>query len=785
MRPTRILPAAFAAILLLPANLSAIQKIYGLNFSAFKAGQSPGTPPCLSEAQIRERIGIIAPYTTWIRTFGTGNCLDQAGRIAQEFGLKVAMQAWLSRDVTSNQDQMARLIAEAQNGRVDLAIVGSEVLYRGDLTENQLLSYITQFRNAVPGVKVATSDTYTELLAHPAVIAAGDVVLPTIYSFWEGHSIDIAMGQTHLAWQRVRSAAGGREVIVAEAGWPSGGNPVRNAVPSPANQSRFFKSLVSWSKANSIALFVFSAFDEAWKANTGEGAVGATWGIFNEAGQLKAGMQPVFDGQTSPDDWSGNALPGGPGTPEIEITYLPAYSAFLSPENTIRGKLLHAAPAQYRIATYIQVNGLFWTKPTESQRTVEIQADGSFSVLAVTGGSDHLASRFVLFALPAGAVPPLALGIATLPPDLYQQSIAVRDVTRTANSIRGRVTDFDGNPVAAVNVVLTGTNLLTQTTADGYYSFAVLPNSGTFTLAASKSGWAISPPALTVAGQGAAITNLRATSCTGYTLSPQHIVAEPSGGSFAVTIQTGCHWEATVSPAAANLVSLIAPVSRTGTGTLQFNVLPNLAAVPRMASISINGNLIQIAQKGAGVPQLFQDVTPSNVFFDYTYLMSRDNIYGGCASGVYCVNDLTTRAVMSESAIRSFYGDAFDYPTTPYFTDVPFNHPQFRYIQKMKQLGVTDGCTATTFCPGDPVTRGQMAVFIIRLKLGLNSPLQFSYHPSPYFLDVPPSHLFFPYIQKMRDLGITLGCTANTYCGDAFNTQGQISVFAIRGFRTP
>jgi hypothetical protein len=140
---------------------------------------------------------------------------------------------------------------------------------------------------------------------------------------------------------------------------------------------------------------------------------------------------------------------------------------------------------------------------------------------------------------------------------------------------------------------------------------------------------------------------------------------------------------------------------------------------------------------------------------------------------------------MAEYSIRAFYGEQFDYPATPYFADVPVNHPQFRYIQKMKQLGVTDGCTATTYCPGDPVTRGQMAVFIIRLKLGLNSPLQFSYQSTPYFTDIQPGHLFFAYIQKMRDLGITLGCTAASYCGDDFNTLGQISVFAIRGFRTP
>src|SRR5437867_3823709 len=40
--------------------------------------------------------------------------------------------------------------------------------------------------------------------------------------------------------------------------------------------------------------------------------------------------------------------------------------------------------------------------------------------------------------------------------------------------------------------------------------------------------------------------------------------------------------------------------------------------------------------------------------------------------------------------------------------------PYFPWIQKMKQFGSTTGCSPTTYCPDDPVTRGQMAVFIER-----------------------------------------------------------------------
>jgi hypothetical protein len=39
----------------------------------------------------------------------------------------------------------------------------------------------------------------------------------------------------------------------------------------------------------------------------------------------------------------------------------------------------------------------------------------------------------------------------------------------------------------------------------------------------------------------------------------------------------------------------------------------------------------------------------------------------------------------------------------------------------MRQLGITAGTTPTTFSPGDPVTRGQMAVFIIRALMNTNA----------------------------------------------------------------
>jgi hypothetical protein len=120
----------------------------------------------------------------------------------------------------------------------------------------------------------------------------------------------------------------------------------------------------------------------------------------------------------------------------------------------------------------------------------------------------------------------------------------------------------------------------------------------------------------------------------------------------------------------------------------------------------------------------------------------------------------------------------FTYPATPYFTDVPSTHWAFKFIQKMKELGITGGCTQTTYCPDNPVNRAEMAVFIIRAKYGSS----FSYSTTPYFTDVLSTHWAFKFIQKMKETGITGGCTASTYCPGDSVTRAQMAVFLTKGF---
>lgn len=182
--------------------------------------------------------------------------------------------------------------------------------------------------------------------------------------------------------------------------------------------------------------------------------------------------------------------------------------------------------------------------------------------------------------------------------------------------------------------------------------------------------------------------------------------------------------------------------------------------------------------------QAFNDVPSSSSFFDYINVLSSWLITKGCSStpSLFCPTDLVKRQELATFIIRSMLGDSFTYTPTPYFTDVPASSPYFPYIQKLADLGLTHGCTPTTYCPLNPVTRMDASVLIVRGKLESLFGDKFTYPTTPVFTDVPATLSQFPYVQKMYELGITTGCTATTFCPNNNLTRQEIATFLTRAF---
>jgi glycoside/pentoside/hexuronide:cation symporter, GPH family len=262
--------------------------LHGLCFSAYVEGQGAGD--VLSEQQIRRRLDIIAPSTQWIRSFACTEGHDGIPRLARAKGLKTMVGAWISHDRDRNEREILALVRLAEEGLVDIATVGNEVLLRDELSEHELLGHVRRVRALLPShVPVGCVDAYHQFLDRPALTEACDVLLPNCYPFWEG--VDIAHASLYLRHMHalVQEVAHGKRVIVAETGWPGEGQTVSAAVPSPENAMRYFVDAQDWARREGVELFYFSSFDEPWKLLQ-EGEVGTRWGLWDKNERPKYGV---------------------------------------------------------------------------------------------------------------------------------------------------------------------------------------------------------------------------------------------------------------------------------------------------------------------------------------------------------------------------------------------------------------------------------------------------------------------------------------------------------------
>ena len=158
------------------------------------------------------------------------------------------------------------------------------------------------------------------------------------------------------------------------------------------------------------------------------------------------------------------------------------------------------------------------------------------------------------------------------------------------------------------------------------------------------------------------------------------------------------------------------------------------------------------------------------------------SILSACATGPlqYCPANNLTRADAARDLLRAKYGGFYNPPTpaSQRFTDVPPSHWAYNWIDKLAADGITGGCTPTTYCPNDSITRAQMAVFLLKAKHGAG------YTPpaaSHYFADMS-GHWAEAWADEAYREGITSGCGAGNYCPENPVTRDVEAVFIENTF---
>ncbi|KAK0252439.1 hypothetical protein B0A54_10374 [Friedmanniomyces endolithicus] len=226
-----------------------------------------------------------ASGSTLVRGYAASdcNCAQQILPAAKNKGFKVILGIWPDTDASYAADKAAiQTYANQYADQVYAVTVGSETLYRGNFTGEQLLEKINDVKSILPSsVKIGTADSWNKYAdgTADALIKSGnvDILLANAFSYWQGKEVGAGATYTYFddvqqALGHVQSLSGSMDRIEfwnGETGWPTdGGTNYGPATASTSLASEFYTQAVCGMLDWGVNVFFFEAFDEPWKPSS-------------------------------------------------------------------------------------------------------------------------------------------------------------------------------------------------------------------------------------------------------------------------------------------------------------------------------------------------------------------------------------------------------------------------------------------------------------------------------------------------------------------------------------
>jgi len=263
-------------------------RIRGFSFQPFRPGQDATKDEWPSEAEIDADLALLAPRVINIRTYSSRGTLAAIPRLAAKHNLQVAVGAWLyADDAERTREEIANAIDAANNNKnVIRVLIGNEVLYRDEMSVNELIAVLERARKATRK-PVSTAEPHHIWLKHPELANHVDYLAVHMFPYWENVSVDVAVEHIFGKMKELQTKFPGKRIVIAEVGWPSNGRTRVDAEASTANQALFLRRFIKEARQREVtdnkdySYYILEAFDQQWKEATQEGGAGAYWGVYD------------------------------------------------------------------------------------------------------------------------------------------------------------------------------------------------------------------------------------------------------------------------------------------------------------------------------------------------------------------------------------------------------------------------------------------------------------------------------------------------------------------------
>lgn len=262
------------------------ERIQGMAFSPFQAGQQPTTGNYPSSEQIEADLALLSGKTHAIRTYSVDDTLGSIPELARKYRINVALGAWISASAEQSDAELERMLHIAARARnVVRIIVGNEVLLREELPVEELIVYLDRARANID-IPVSTAEPPYIWKKYPQLVSHVDYIAVHLLPYWEGIGLEAALDYVRNSIDELRALYPDKPIIIGEVGWPSRGRTIKQAVASEANEAIFLRRFLVLAAERKYVYYLMEAFDQPWKSDT-EGAVGAYWGIYDLQRQPK------------------------------------------------------------------------------------------------------------------------------------------------------------------------------------------------------------------------------------------------------------------------------------------------------------------------------------------------------------------------------------------------------------------------------------------------------------------------------------------------------------------
>src|SRR5258708_7241128 len=269
--------------------------------------------------KIRADMKPLARLTRAIRLYSWPGGVELVPPIANEFGIKVMVGAWIDKDRDRNEREIAAAIDLAKhNSNVIGIVVGNETVYRGEQKVEDLIELIKRVKTVVDGrVPVTTGEIWIIWRDNPELGYSVDFIAAHVLPYWEYFTDKQAVDQAFSIYGLLGKQFQGKRIVIAEFGWPSAGYNLKGAEPGTFEQAVVLRNFVTRAEAIQIEYNIVEAIDQPWEFF--EAGVGPYCRTEETAGVPVAGSRHRWSTKRRPA-----AVTGSEALPKVSI-HIPAY----------------------------------------------------------------------------------------------------------------------------------------------------------------------------------------------------------------------------------------------------------------------------------------------------------------------------------------------------------------------------------------------------------------------------------------------------------------------------